>query len=642
MDILTIDFETYFNTSKNPDDRYTISDMTTEAYVRDAQFEVHGAALRGVGASVWYRPEHLRHIFSRTDWSNTAVLCHHAHFDGLILSHHFGVKPAFWFDTLSMARAMLGNKLSKGLGALAEHFALAEKNVPYDFFDGRHWDQITTDVQQLVANGCCHDADLTWQVFQLLLQGYVSPTERVFEAFPQEELDLIDSTVRMFTDPCLVGNTPLLGAIWQEEVRSRAALLDELGVTGADLRKDQVFAQLLRNEGVEIGDPQTALDEQDLDAPGLKPGKNGPIFAFAKTDDFMRELEDDEDPRIAMLAEARIAEKSNITQSRAERLGWMSTRGALCVYLQYAGAHTRRWSGGDKVNWQNRKRGGVLEKAIEAPAGHAIVVRDASQIECRILNFVAGQTDVIERFRNKEDPYTKIASEAYGEEIYKPAKGDPRELEMETKRGTGKQLELSCGYGAGDYTIMRTAAKGTYGPPVYIDLPTAGSWKNLYRGTHQGVTGYWDEGGEVLKMLNAGQSFEWGPMYVDGKRIYLPNGSFLDYSSLHWQNTDGRSGYWRVATRRGFSKLYGAKLVENVIQALARLATAQAWLRCKAAGIRVVSMEHDKLLACVPANDAQAADEFMRVEMSRAPDWLPGIPLDSDGYISDTFAKPEK
>ena len=60
------------------------------------------------------------------------------------------------------------------------------------------------------------------------------------------------------------------------------------------------------------------------------------------------------------------------------------------------------------MNWQNRKRGGRMEQAIEAPPGHMVVVNDASQIECRILNQVAGQHDVLERFRNHEDPYVAL------------------------------------------------------------------------------------------------------------------------------------------------------------------------------------------------------------------------------------------
>lgn len=445
-------------------------------------------------------------------------------------------------------------------------------------------------------------------------------------SFPMEELMLIDATIRMFTEPKLIGNTELLGKIWRDEQARKSALLAELGVTGEDLRSNETFAALLRQEGVE---PEFKPGKAD------KEGKERNIYAFAKTDDFMRELVDHEDERIATLAEARLSEKSNLTQTRSERLGWCSTRGAMPVYLNYCGAHTTRWSGGDKVNWQNFTRGSPIAKAIEAPPGHAVVVNDASQIECRILNEVAGQTDVIERFRRHEDPYIAIASQFYGFAVTKA---------NEKERGTGKQLELSCGYGCGGPTIVKTAKKGTYGPPVYLSDEEGVRARDTYRLSHAAVVGLWAVAGDVLKKLHSGLQFDWGPLTIKDKRIWLPNGAPLIYETLEWY-TDPETGdqFWRMRTRKwSWAKMYGAKLVENVIQALARLHVSQAWLRCKGVGLDMVSMEHDKLIALVREHEAQAAFDFMKTEMSRPPEWLPNVPLDSEGYISQTFAKPEK
>ena len=163
--------------------------------------------------------------------------------------------------------------------------------------------------------------------------------------------------------------------------------------------------------------------------------------------------------------------------------------------------------------------------------------------------------------------------------------------------------------------------------------------RDLYRETHPAVVQYWAQAGEILKKLHAGLELEWGPLYVKDKRIWLPNGAPLIYDTLEWTDKEPNKG-WRVRTRKhGWSRMYGAKLVENVIQALARLHVSQAWLRCMQAGIKVVSMEHDKLIAVVAEHEAQAAFEFMKQEMCRAPEWLPGIPLDSEGYISHTLAK---
>jgi hypothetical protein len=126
------------------------------------------------------------------------------------------------------------------------------------------------------------------------------------------------------------------------------------------LRKDDVFAALLRAEGIEPEEKTTA--------------KGNEKYAFAKSDYFMQDLVTHEDERVALLAEARLKAQSSIYQTRAERLGWMATRGAMPVYLGYAAAHTRRWGGGDKTNWQNfprsdpaRPEKGALRRAIKAP-----------------------------------------------------------------------------------------------------------------------------------------------------------------------------------------------------------------------------------------------------------------------------------
>jgi hypothetical protein len=139
------------------------------------------------------------------------------------------------------------------------------------------------------------------------------------------------------------------------------------------LRSDARLIELLEAEGVEIE---------------YKEGKNGPIPCFAKSDDFMRRLCDDEEARVAALATARLENSSAIVETRTARLRGMSTRGAMPVYLSYAGAHTKRWSGGDKVNWQNFPRASDLGTAVEAPLGHMIVSVDASQMKSGAIEYL--------------------------------------------------------------------------------------------------------------------------------------------------------------------------------------------------------------------------------------------------------------
>src|SRR5271166_6030974 len=132
MNIITLDFETYF------DNDFTLSKMTTEAYIRDPRFEVHGCGIREMnGELVWIASDELKSDLTARI-RGCAVVCHHAAFDGLILSHHYGVKPARWLDTLSMA-AYLSPGQPRSLEALAQRFGLEPKNVPYDAIKGRHW-----------------------------------------------------------------------------------------------------------------------------------------------------------------------------------------------------------------------------------------------------------------------------------------------------------------------------------------------------------------------------------------------------------------------------------------------------------------------------------------------------------------------
>ena len=361
MKIITIDFETEF------DDNYTLKKYTTEEYIRDPRFEPLGAAVLMDGACAWHSPRELKELLEVLEESRRAqpiaALAHHAHFDGLILSHHFSFKPDIWLDTLSMARVCFDSGVRNGLDDIAARLGLAPKSVPYDLFKGKHWHELEPQVQQAVAQGACHDCRLTHDIFNIMMRGG-HPSCRY--AFPPSELPVIDLTVKMFTDPTLRGDIEALGVAWAEEQQATADLFERLkellgdSIYPADLRKDGNFAWCLEQLGVE---------------PELKiTAKGNEKFAFAKSDYFMQDLVSDEDEDVALLAQARLKAQSSIYRTRVERYGWMAQRGAMCIYLAYAAAHTRRWGGGDKTNFQNlprpdpyRPQKGALRRAIKAP-----------------------------------------------------------------------------------------------------------------------------------------------------------------------------------------------------------------------------------------------------------------------------------
>jgi hypothetical protein len=601
MNIITLDFETYF------DDDYSLKKLMTEEYVRDERFEVLGCGLRlerdlitgeGPPYTIWEYGEGVRGIFDVIDWNQTAVLCHHAHFDGLILSYHYGIKPKFWLDTLSMARMVHGNHISISLASLSKLYNLEPKNVPYELFKGKHWNEIEPEAQKQIADGCLHDVQLTKTIFDFMAVG-----------FPTEEYQLIDLTIRMFTEPVLRGDLEVLRKVWYEERDRKKSLLEKLKLNNEDLQSSNCFAESLRTEGIE---PETKQSP-----------KGNTIYAFAKTDDFMRGLLEHDNERVRLLAEARLGIKSSLNQTRAERIGGSASRGPLPIYLSYCAAHTTRWGGGDSINWQNLPRSGELRKSLLTLEGYKLAIVDLSQIECRLLNYLAGQDDVVEMFRKGEDPYVALASSIYGRSITK--KDNPNE------RGTGKQGELSCGYGCGPEKFQSTAKLGFYGPSISLSLEFSKHCVDTYRKTHKNVVSYWKLASRMIARIAGGEPLEWGPLLIKDKRIWLPNGACIIYDTLQYEDNN-----WTYKTRKGVNKLYGAKLCQHICEALGRLILGQIMIRLYKKGYRAIMTTHDEAVFLVREDS-----EFSIIvkEFEKEPEWLPGFPIGAEGIIGERYEK---
>jgi DNA polymerase len=344
----------------------------------------------------------------------------------------------------------------------------------------------------------------------------------------------------------------------------------------------------------------------------------------------MKELAESENLTVSALANARLGSKSTIGETRAQRMLDMDTRGAMCVYLKYAGAHTTRWSGGDLMNWQNFTKGSDLRLSIKAPDGYRIVVGDCSQIECRILNQIAGQSDVLQAFREGRDLYSEGASRFYGRTITKSDK---------LERHLGKTLELGCGFGMGWAKFQTTCRRGALGgPPIILSDDEAKRAVSSYRKSHNLVKMLWSYGDSVLAgLVNPAFQMEWipGVLYVRNQRVWLPNKTFLDYTHLRY---DDDTGEFHTTTRKGNQKCYGALLVENVVQALARVVLSQAMLKV-APHYRIVLCTHDDVCCIVPEAQAEEATAFVLETLRTPPLWMPTIPLDAEGGHDTIYSK---
>lgn len=384
--IVTVDFEAFYSKE------FSLSKLTNEEYVRDPRFEVIGVGVKfGAHETVWLEDWDFRRWAKSFDWGRVAVCAHHAQLDALILSHRYGVRPGFLYCTYTMGRALFGVG-GNGLDALSEKFGLGRKGDELAETKGKRRADFTQAEWQRFGVYCKNDVDLTAKLLPLLARG-----------FPKLELWIIDSTIRMFTEPQFRADAQVLRtAAANERERKRRLLLsiaDRAGLNATEeqrveaaravLMSNDKFAALLRTLGEE---PPTKIS----------PATGEETYAFAKTDPGFQALLEHPSEEIRTLAEARVGVKSTITETRAERILGVSTRGAVPFYLLAYGAHTGRWSGGDKMNPQNFNRGGELRAAILAPVGHTLVVADSAQIEARVIAWLAGEERLLETFREND------------------------------------------------------------------------------------------------------------------------------------------------------------------------------------------------------------------------------------------------
>lgn len=627
MRLLFADFETFFDAD------YTLEKLTTEEYVRDPRFKVHGlgVSISGVRRYLW-TPGHVEAFLAAVPWHDVAVAAHNCPFDGAILSWVYGYRPALWLDTLSMARAVFPHQ-SHSLANLARLCGLGEKGVELASFKGRR--DLSAVDQEVLGGYCVNDLVLTEGLFNCLKRD-----------FPAPELRVIDATIRMFTEPVLRLDQRTLQEHYDTVLARKLEALRGLDLKA--LRSDKQFAELLRAEGVE---PPTKVS--------AKTGKTA--YAFAKTDEAMQSLTGHENPHVATLASARLGVKSTIEETRTERFLGISERGDFPVPLSYWGAQTTgRWAGDGKLNLQNLPRGGALRRAICAPPGHVLVVVDYSQVEARVLAWLADQTDLVQTFAAGGDPYCAMATRIY--------RGRPITKADKVERQLGKVVVLGCGYGMSGRKFASYLASGPLGsppilfrcedaerlgvaiPPPSGEAPTTTRLVGederahtavseyvvgTYRDANAEIVRYWRACGKMLEHMAAGRRRQYGPVIVDHERVEMPNGLALRYPGLRQKD----SGGWAYKGKRGKETyLYSSKLTENLVQSLSRHLIAQAMIRI-APHYRVVLTVHDELVLCVPEARGEEALAYAIGVMREAPEWARGCPLDAEGGIGTNYAE---
>jgi DNA polymerase len=623
--LCVLDLETFY------DREFSLSRITTEAYVRDSQFETIGLSYTFGNKTEWLPRPKVNEFLRDTDWSDTMIVAQNTAFDGSILSWHYDVQPKAWLDIMGMSRALFPHEKSHSLKSQAERMGVGVKGDEVLNALGKRYKDFTPEELARYGMYCNNDVDLTHKLFKMYMGM----------GFPLQELKLIDMTLRMFIEPRLILDVPMLQQHLELVRSSKLALLERVRdnmLRGMDPEAVRaVFAD--GTEGIKTLLMSNAKFAQALRDLGVEPPMKislttkKPAYAFAKTDDAFKELAEHDDLDVQTLVAARLGNKTTLEETRTERFIDMATRGAFPVPLRYYGAHSGRWSGQDSVNMQNLpSRGpdaGKIKKAIKAPPGHVVIDCDSAQIEARVLAWLAGQTDLVEAFERKEDVYKLMASKIYGV---------PTDQIDKQQRQVGKTVVLGAGYGVGHVKLqgfLKTQAG------VEVTLDEAKRIIDTYRSSAYRIADLWKKASSALQFLISGQSFTVDTpgivRVVPGKGLTLPSGLFIQYPDLRSVRNAETDKQEFVYTSKGLPvRIYGGKIVENFTQAIARCVVAEQMLRIQKR-YPVVLTVHDAAAIIAPKVEAVEAQAYVEECMSWVPKWATGLPLACESGMGESY-----
>ncbi len=629
------DFETYY------DDLYSLRRMTPVEYILDPRFEMIAVAIaEGDDPPTFKEHDPFVEYLSTLDPNDTCFVSHNALFDACLLAWRYHFIPALYIDTMSMARATIYHKTGHvSLDAVQKYFGFGEKLKTIANVKGMNKQAIK-------------DNDL-WLDYAVYGIDDCTKMRMIFNAmrpsFPMSEFLVMDSVIRCAVNPVFKLDTGILHSHLHEVKTNKETLLARTGLQSRDsLMSDEAFARALQSLGV--------------DPPRKITAKGNDKWAFAKTDEAFTDLEEHPDTNVQALVAARLGIKTTLEETRTQRMisisqliwprkgdgpaadkmlpfmdAWMP------IPLRYSGAHTHRLSGDWKLNAQNWSKvkpdgsGGNIRKSLVAPQGHSVVAADASQIEARLTAWFCGQEDLRKAFEDGEDIYSQFAQE----EIYHYPVTNSKETKLE--RFIGKQAILGAGFGAGGpkfQWMVETLSRVILGQQIEYDEVRAKTVINAYRRRYSNISGMWPT---LLQTCSAIARGDTGVLGTDGVVSYgqdfirLPNGLSLFYDGLRCEASP-RGTQWTFTFAKKKKFLHGGKILENIIQALARIVVMDAAVRMRQKyGLHYALQVHDELVYVVPTEKATWVLASLITEMTTRPWWGPTIPLAAEGAIGHSY-----
>ena len=501
------------------------------------------------------------------------------------------------------------------------------------------------------------------------------------------ELDLWHLDQRI-NDRGVLVDVPLAHAAIRAVERAQkilAARTDKLteGVVQSATQRDALLKHLVAAYGIELPDMQQSTLERRINDQDLPPE--------------LREL-------LAIRLQASTTSTSKYkTLAKA-----VSSDGRLRGTLQFNGAsRTGRWAGrlfqpqnlprpslkqedidlgvdALKADCEDLLFGNVMELTssairgcIIAPKGKKLVVADLSNIEGRVLAWLAGEEWKLQAFRDFDagtghDLYKLAYAKSFGikpEAVTKDNRqvGKVQELALGYEGGVGAFLTFAAAYNI-DLEAMGEQAIDAIPDQILREAQSALEWtkqqkrptfglsdrawvvcdsfKRSWRYAHPAISSFWKDLEEAARMavLRPDVAYECLGLKLrrDGAwlRIRLPSGRFLCYPSPQVDDA-GKLSYMGVNQySRKWSRLktYGGKLAENVTQAVARDVLASSMPAIEGAGYQIVLTVHDEDITEAPDSPEFSADHLASL-ISTNPPWAKGLPLAAEGFETMRYRK---
>lgn len=619
-----VDYETFWDVGYSlRQQKVSLTD-----YIHDPRFEVHGAAVSlGQGEEYWLRGADLKAWLVNAQELGYMFVGHHTLFDGYVTTHTYNLEFPEYFCTMGMIEALFQGCVGRGLDEAMKSL-LGWKEGKSDILartKGKRWNEFTSPEKRNIEFYALSDVRAMKELFY-----------KFSDQLPENEWRIMSTILKMFCHPRLVFDSELLQSALQNAHDERderiQTAIDYFECTEKDLRGNNTFAALIERCGISMPmKPSPSVADKM-------------IPALAKTDQGFNNLLEHDIPEVAALAEARMAVKSTQGITRAQRMVDLDKAiGKYPIAYNYARAHTLRLTGANKMNAANYKRGSDLRKAICAPPGYKLGMIDSSQIECRGVNYLAGNNYMLDLFGRKEDPYNDMASEIFRRPINRKLPED------ELEGFLGKTAVLGLGFQMGGPKFKWTAetkAKTDLGKKINIDLNEAYRIVQVYRAKNWPVPKFWNFLQEAIgKMISDGEPFSFD--YPDGtldfvpkeNKVYFPNGTFLFYPCLNYNNKTGEFYYISKLGKSYITKkIYGGLFCENIVQKFTRDIVVDQMLRI-AEFREVVMHTYDENVALLPDETAEEDYKRMMDIMLTPPNWAKSFPLGAGGGISQEYSK---